>query len=1406
MKFTKKNKAKNNGNNVGNIGGNRTVVNNNGSSSASISLQMHKIWGQEFNGTQDVAGDMINVGSITARNDIQTDENLIIKQLDSEGNEVDGGDLTMSVENADAQFSGKENYIFDGKIKGDSAEITNNIEVGGKGSFGSDLTVGGKGSFDSDLTVNGISKLKDVTSNNISNGDTIRTKNLESYGNSTLNDVTSNNITNSDTIKTKNLEVTGTAHFFELIIDKIKSAGGAAIFTPADGFDVDIVKKEKLGDYTLYWRCQDGNGNQRDNMWKVNDQALCMSFNQAKVGTSYNVSNKYYWALVSAVSDNANPELIDGEYYNWIQLDHWYCDGSLNPEKGDSIVMLGYRGTDDPQRQSAIYIAAYKSLDKGLTAPLLAQYRGINNFDLESHRCSYFDTTGAKFVGNFEVTPGKSVEDYINDRINDAESGTPYIGENGNWFIWDSVSKKYKDSGVKAKGEDGKDGINGTDGKDGINGTDGKDGSAAKTIYKLSKEKPEIPTFENLDGLSDKWSSIIPNNPVNIKKSSIEFPVVKTDEYGEWNYYRQLDNSSSTTWLKSSDSYIFNYPIQYTKLQFNTTQQNQEVQIVIKSYSTKDQDFIWVGEVDDETTPVYNQNALKLNSRATSGIGNTIEIYDTVSTPGQHFVYVAYGKGSGFHDYNDFGLFRFNNLWWEETVLDSENWIKSPDVQNGNITYTKFAFYTDKDNQEVQFEIQSRQSKGNSFIWVSEVDDTSIPVFDTTVLANNTRAIGEYKKSRVISDTIKTQGNHFVYVAFAGYGSGLFRVVDLEQQTLWQSTATEENGTITSWSEPVEVRNYATYYEVVPYREDNYVDGNDKLFVNDEYNVYKYQNGVKTDITKLIGDGDGQYSFCLYYLMQPYNIFRETLQFTKHSFTFNSYSDLSKPDTIRFVMVDNSLGYSRILMDRILPIVFKASATFSINQELGVIQSEVKNHKTSILDLDGRITKNTNSISTIKQRADSIEATVKSHTETISDLDGRVTTNTDNISKIKQTADSISSTVESLGDTYVSKSELTQKSDEILAKVNNTYIKIGDDNITLGGNTTVKGSLTLTQTDQGFKLVGNTGITEIMPKSIGTYKEFQSQNTSVQQVVKSVNLKGNRVYSNGSSHDGYIRFEGYLIIHLGNRKKDDFIKCKFNSLNANITNGWNGSSFSEKYPISQSFSAKMMNQYGSIVIQDWKTIQSGKEFSYTFESNVDDARIYVFFTSDSLYSTWLGSYDTNPGKPMPLPNAAVEVNCTLTLPTAAHMLIGYDGWGVNFGNNKTVYCGSDGFIASFGDQLFKITSNGITGNNRRTAAILSSANYNANKIVYKVTTDVDTVIALVNEVHIEFPSNPYDGYELKVYDKTPENGTCYITTKPYKLVMCKEHKNSGQIYIDHELIGYCVVTYTFFDGQWYEGY
>lgn len=253
---------------------------------------------------------------------------------------------------------------------------------------------------DNDLTVG-----KTVTTNTI-NAD---------VGN--IKDIYSDNITNKKMIKTKDLTVTGTAHFFELVIDKIKAAGGAAIFTPADGFDIDVVEAVENG-YKLYWRCE-VDGKVRQNMWKVNDQAICMSFNQAKVGVSYNVSNKYYWSLVTAVSEYGKPvTLEDGNKYNWITISTVTFDGTVNPEAGDSIAMLGYRGTDDEKRQSAIYISAYASFDKGVEAPFIAQYKGIKDFDIEKYRTSWWSLKTNKFVGDFVIeSSGKNIIDFVNEQV-----------------------------------------------------------------------------------------------------------------------------------------------------------------------------------------------------------------------------------------------------------------------------------------------------------------------------------------------------------------------------------------------------------------------------------------------------------------------------------------------------------------------------------------------------------------------------------------------------------------------------------------------------------------------------------------------------------------------------------------------------------------------------------------------------------------------------------------------------------------------------------------------------------------------------------------------------------------------------------------------------------------------------
>lgn len=113
-------------------------------------------------------------------------------------------------------------------------------------------------------------------------------------------------------ITTEKLTVTKQAHFFELIIDKIKDAGGAILLTPADGFRVQkvipiitalkpptvlnpddslITEKESASSvgnievggevieinkqplilgYKVYWKATDGEKS-ISNMWQVND-------------------------------------------------------------------------------------------------------------------------------------------------------------------------------------------------------------------------------------------------------------------------------------------------------------------------------------------------------------------------------------------------------------------------------------------------------------------------------------------------------------------------------------------------------------------------------------------------------------------------------------------------------------------------------------------------------------------------------------------------------------------------------------------------------------------------------------------------------------------------------------------------------------------------------------------------------------------------------------------------------------------------------------------------------------------------------------------------------------------------------------------------------------------------------
>lgn len=1272
MKFVKRNTTK------GSEGSNVTIKSySNSSSSSSSSLTSHNIWGQPFDGTNDVTGDMQNVGSITATGNIQTDGDIIIKQLDTDGNEVEGGDLTMSVENADAQFSGKENYIFDGKIKGNSAEITNNIEVGGKGSF------------DSDLTVKGISKLKDVTSNNISNADTIRTKNLESYGNSTLNDVTSNNITNSDTIKTKNLEVTGSAHFFKLIIDKIKAAGGAALFTPANGFNVDIVESVTDG-YKLYWQADDGSGNQADNMWKVNDQALCMSFNQAKEGTNHNISNKYYWSLVTAVSDTNQPVSIEEKKYHYIVISTITKDGTVNPEIGDTIAMLGYRGTDDKKRQSAIYISAYSSLDNGLTAPLLAQYQGINDFNLESHRKSYFDAIGAKFVGNFEVSNGQTIEDYINNKIDGAKSVAPYIGANGNWFIWNPNTKAYKDSGVKAEGKDGASGTNGTNGKD-------------AEFYKLQ------PVQEL--AVVDKNGTLGISLMYNIKhiKGTNEFTVGASNA----GYYVRFKPNTSSNYISLSlnttapsytnSSYQTNYHKQSTKIEYLT------IQLVS-------------GGLVKDTRVVPVQFAASATLEITDSIKTTVQDNTTSITD-------LAGK-----------------------VQTNTNNISSI-TQKANSIESKVTSNTTTINN-LSGSVTSLQSD------MSDVKQTAESI-TSTVSSMKDEMIGE---------------NCMLGLNGQGWSSN----------TIYQDAGNSFHCESTDWFQSHPIADFSGDYTF----SFNFWGGNMQIKILDFTQTY-YDDGIYDQYVDF-----SWYKPCKI-LTTSSNVSNVDLTNYATSGTSSTWT-YTNTEAITLAVGDNvAVRVTNNTNSRYNSIYGTVSAINTSTKSVTVKAIALLDQPNTICTLscptDKKDGTDINSLhhddklSRYWIRFKESSASAKTFVMLFKNLD---TSSIGYISRL-MIEEGVERPHKYNSTGQASQSMIKQTANEIIAQVNDTYVKIGDGNITINGDTKVNGSLTLNDSKQGFLLLGNGGTTEISPKSIGSYTAFKDRTSNVIRTHYLSDIHGElNVGTNNYA------FFWSVTQKLGTYKKGDYIK---------LTNYTNDVVTSVGTDIGTPYAKFYINENGTQTKAIDLGVKNNVDIDYYTVVN-DNADIQVtgqfhIYAPKSIWNQARG-IDTNIPN---IPFISVTVEWDNEVPNKnSFMLIGYDGFGVNFGTNKTVYCGAEGFIANYGDSFFKITSDGIVEKkNGANVEVINGSSSIHSPSYYNLKEGVDTILCKSGYIIITLPSNPYQGQSVKIFDKSPQE--VYVNFNGY-MVGANSDYNSRTHQTKYALDGTAVRTFTFIGDTWFMEY
>nr|WP_311147295.1 hypothetical protein [Prevotella pallens] len=178
------------------------------------------------------------------------------------------------------------------------------------------------------------------------------------------------------------LEVIGKAIFRSLQIDEYKHIGGNIVLSGANAIIEKVVPVS--GGWKCYLHTDDGD-KAITNDWEPGDQALCQTFN-IKAGVYENVSNRYYWRVVSAVAQKSATE----KAYIVITDDDAYRDKSTEndaPMAGDNVVLCGHNslwdiahGVDPTRNRNRMNVTMITtSKEEGGTIEV---YRNIHDFSL----------------------------------------------------------------------------------------------------------------------------------------------------------------------------------------------------------------------------------------------------------------------------------------------------------------------------------------------------------------------------------------------------------------------------------------------------------------------------------------------------------------------------------------------------------------------------------------------------------------------------------------------------------------------------------------------------------------------------------------------------------------------------------------------------------------------------------------------------------------------------------------------------------------------------------------------------------------------------------------------------------------------------------------------------------------
>ena len=164
------------------------------------------------------------------------------------------------------------------------------------------------------------------------------------------------------TLSVTDLMVWGKAVFNSLKTRKLYSVGGNVYLSGASSKLQHVAAVTDTDGNVTGWKCYilgDDGTTATQNGWARYDQAKCQTFD-IKEGVYENVSNTYYWRLVTDVSTENETitetytdadgkeqtrDLYDGKKFGWVILSKTDCESAGNdaPKAGDTIVLDGHR-------------------------------------------------------------------------------------------------------------------------------------------------------------------------------------------------------------------------------------------------------------------------------------------------------------------------------------------------------------------------------------------------------------------------------------------------------------------------------------------------------------------------------------------------------------------------------------------------------------------------------------------------------------------------------------------------------------------------------------------------------------------------------------------------------------------------------------------------------------------------------------------------------------------------------------------------------------------------------------------------------------------------------------------------------------------------------------------------------